>query len=155
MLEEALKVFGFTNICSLEDLDTTYKKLIRKNYEENFPYNKEAGTMKVRLYEWSYQIILPFAIGKDLELKSASYYDLDTLKILILLQKLGLDTKKAKELYNFDKVLGYNENFFNWCIEELIKKDLIPLTDVNKSLLEEYYKFLTEENSPKLNRKIS
>ena len=112
MLEEALKVFGFTNICNLEDLDTTYKKLIRKNYEENFPYNKEAGTMKVRLYEWSYQIILPFAIGKDLELKSASYYDLATLKILILLQKLGLDTKKAKELYNFDKVLGYNENFF-------------------------------------------
>lgn len=155
MLEEALKVFGFTNICGLEDLDTTYKKLIRKNYEENFPYNKEAGTMKVRLYEWSYQIILPFAIGKDLELKSASYYDLATLKILILLQKLGLDTKKAKELYNFDKVLGYNENFFNWCIEELIKKDLIPLTDVNKGLLEEYYKFLTEENSPKLNRKIS
>ena len=36
MLEEALKVFGFTNICNLEDLDTTYKKLIRKNYEENF-----------------------------------------------------------------------------------------------------------------------
>ena len=155
MLEEALKVFGFTNICSLEDLDTTYKKLIRKNYEENFPYNKEAGTMNVRLYEWSYQIILPFAIGKDLELKSASYYDLATLKILILLQKLGLDTKKAKELYNFDKILGYNENFINWCIEELIKKDLIPLTDVNKGLLEEYYKFLTEENSPKLNRKIS
>lgn len=155
MLEEALKVFGFTNICSLEDLDTTYKKLIRKNYEENFPYNNEAGTMNVRLYEWSYQIVLPFAIGKDLELKSASYYDLATLKILILLQKLGLDTKKAKELYNFDKVLGYNENFFNWCIEELIKKDLIPLTDVNKGLLEEYYKFLTEENSPKLNRKIS
>ena len=85
MLEEALKVFGFTNICSLEDLDTTYKKLIRKNYEENFPYNKEAGTMNVRLYEWSYQIILPFAIGKDLELKSASYYDLATLKILIFL----------------------------------------------------------------------
>ena len=155
MLEEALKVFGLTNICSLEDLDTTYKKLIRKNYEENFPYNKEAGTMNVRLYEWSYQIVLPFAIVKDLELKSASYYDLATLKILILLQKLGLDTKKAKELYNFDKVLGYNENFFNWCIEELIKKDLIPLTDVNKGLLEEYYKFLTEENSPKLNRKIS
>ena len=62
MLEEALKVFGLNNVCSLKDLDIIYKKMVRKNYEENFPYNKEIGLMNVRIYEWSYQIILPFAI---------------------------------------------------------------------------------------------
>ena len=62
MLEEALKVFGLNNVCSLKDLDIIYKKMVRKNYEENFPYNKEIGLMNVRIYEWSYQIILPFAL---------------------------------------------------------------------------------------------
>ena len=61
MLEEALKIFNLKEICTLEELDNAYKTLIRKNYDENFPFHKEAGTMNVRLYEWSYQIILPFA----------------------------------------------------------------------------------------------
>lgn len=155
MLEEALKVFGLGSVCSLNDLDIIYKKLVRKNYEDNFPYNKEVGAMNVRLYEWSYQIILPFAIGKELNILNSNYLDLATLKILIVLQKLGLDTKEAKKLYNFDKVLGYKESFFDWCVEELIKKDLIPLSDVNKGLLEEYYNYLRENNSPKLELKKS
>ena len=73
MLEEALKVFGLNNVCSLKDLDIIYKKMVRKNYEENFPYNKEIGLMNVRIYEWSYQIILPFAIGKELNILNSSY----------------------------------------------------------------------------------
>lgn len=155
MLEEALKVFGLCSVCSLNDLDIIYKKMIRKNYEDNFPYNKEVGVMNVRLYEWSYQIILPFAVGKELNILNSNYLDLATLKILIVLQKLGLDTKEAKKLYNFDKVLGYKKPFFDWCVEELIKKDLIPLSDVNKELLEEYYNYLRENNSPKLELKKS
>ena len=111
--------------------------------------------MNVRLYEWSYQIILPFAIGKELNILNSNYLDLATLKILIVLQKLGLDTKEAKKLYNFDKVLGYKESFFDWCVEELIKKDLIPLSDVHKGLLEEYYNYLRENNSTKLELKKS
>ena len=79
MLEEALKVFGLNNVCSLKDLDIIYKKMVRKNYEENFPYNKEIGLMNVRIYEWSYQIILPFAIGKELNILNSSY---DLNKIL-------------------------------------------------------------------------
>lgn len=153
MLEEALKVFGIDSVCSVIDLDLIYKKMVRKNYEENFPYNKEIGEMNVRLYEWSYQIILPFAIGKELNILNSSYLDLATLKILIVLQKLGLDSKKAKELYEFDKVLGYRESFFDWCVEELIKKDLIPISDVNRGLLEEYYNYLKENNRLKLELK--
>ena len=153
MLEEALKVFGIDSVCSVIDLDLIYKKMVRKNYEENFPYNKEIGEMNVRLYEWSYQIILPFAIGKELNILNSSYLDLATLKILIVLQKLGLDSKKAKKLYEFDKVLGYKESFFDWCVEELIKKDLIPLSDVNRGLLEEYYNYLKENNRLKLELK--
>lgn len=153
MLEEALKVFGIDSVCSVIDLDLIYKKMVRKNYEENFPYNKEIGEMNVRLYEWSYQIILPFAIGKELNILNSSYLDLATLKILIVLQKLGLDSKKAKKLYEFDKVLGYRESFFDWCVEELIKKDLIPLSDVNRGLLEEYYNYLKENNRLKLELK--
>lgn len=153
MLEEALKVFGIDSVCSVIDLDLIYKKMVRKNYEENFPYNKEIGEMNVRLYEWSYQIILPFAIGKELNILNSSYLDLATLKILIVLQKLGLDSKKAKKLYEFDKVLGYRESFFDWCVEELIKKDLIPISDVNRGLLEEYYNYLKENNRLKLELK--
>lgn len=153
MLEEALKVFGIDSVCSVIDLDLIYKKMVRKNYEENFPYNKEIGEMNVRLYEWSYQIILPFAIGKELNILNSSYLDLATLKILIVLQKLGLDSKKAKKLYEFDKVLGYRESFFDWCVEELIKKDLIPISDVNRGLLEEYYNYLQENNRLKLELK--
>ena len=153
MLEEALKVFGIDSVCSVIDLDLIYKKMVRKNYEENFPYNKEIGEMNVRLYEWSYQIILPFAIGKELNILNSSYLDLATLKILIVLQKLGLDSKKAKKLYEFDKVLGYRESFFDWCVEELIKKDMIPLSEVNKGLLEEYYNYLKENNRLKLELK--
>ena len=132
MLEEALKVFGLNNVCSLKDLDIIYKKMVRKNYEENFPYNKEIGLMNVRIYEWSYQIILPFAIGKELNILNSSYLDLAILKLLIILQKLGLDKKEAQKLYNFDKLLGYRETFFDWCVEELIKKDMIPLSEVKK-----------------------
>ena len=124
MLEEALKVFGLNNVCSLKDLDIIYKKMVRKNYEENFPYNKEIGLMNVRIYEWSYQIILPFAIGKELNILNSSYLDLAILKLLIILQKLGLDKKEAQKLYNFDKLLGYRETFFDWCVEELIKKEI-------------------------------
>ncbi len=153
MLEEALKVFGIDSVCSVIDLDLIYKKMVRKNYEENFPYNKDMGEMNVRLYEWSYQIILPFAIGKELNILNSNYLDLATLKILIVLQKLGLDSKKAKKLYEFDKVLGYRESFFDWCVEELIKKDLIPISDVNMGLLEEYYNYLKENNRLKLELK--
>ena len=105
MLEEALKVFGLNNVCNLKDLDIIYKKMVRKNYEENFPYNKEIGEMNVRIYEWAYQIILPFAIGKELNILNSSYLDLAILKLLIILQKLGLDKKEAQKLYNFDKLL--------------------------------------------------
>lgn len=150
MLEEALKIFNLKEICTLEELDNAYKTLIRKNYDENFPYHKEAGTMNIRLYEWSYQIILPFAIGKDLELLSSNHLDLATLKMLIVLQKLSLNIFEAQKLYNFDKVLGYKNNFFDWCVEELIKKDLIPLSEVNKGLLDEYYAYLKSNNSIKL-----
>ena len=72
MLEEALKVFGLCSVCSLNDLVIIYKKMIRKNYEDNFPYNKEVGVMNVRLYEWSYQIILPFAVGKELNILNSN-----------------------------------------------------------------------------------
>ena len=153
MLEEALKVFGLNNVCSLKDLDIIYKKMVRKNYEENFPYNKEIGLMNVRIYEWSYQIILPFAIGKELNILNSSYLDLAILKLLIILQKLGLDKKEAQKLYNFDKLLGYRETFFDWCVEELIKKDMIPLSEVNNGLLEEYYTYLKENNGSKLELK--
>ena len=136
MLEEALKVFGLNNVCSLKDLDIIYKKMVRKNYEENFPYNKETGEMNVRIYEWAYQIILPFALGKELNILNSSYLDLAILK-----------------LYNFDKLLGYKETFFDWCVEELIKKDMIPLSEVNKGLLEEYYTYLKENNGSKLELK--
>ena len=153
MLEEALKVFGLNNVCSLKDLDIIYKKMVRKNYEENFPYNKEIGLMNVRIYEWSYQIILPFAIGKELNILNSSYLDLAILKLLIILQKLGLDKKEAQKLYNFDKLLGYRETFFDWCVEELIKKDMIPLSEVNKGLLEENYTYLKENNGSKLELK--
>ena len=153
MLEEALKVFGLNNVCSLKDLDIIYKKMVRKNYEENFPYNKETGEMNVRIYELAYQIILPFAIGKELNILNSSYLDLAILKLLIILQKLGLDKKEAQKLYNFDKLLGYRETFFDWCVEELIKKDMIPLSEVNKGLLEEYYTYLKENNGSKLELK--
>lgn len=153
MLEEALKVFGLTNICSLKDLDTIYQKLIRENYEDNFPYNKETGQMNVRLYQWSYQIILPFAISKDLELLTSNV-DLDSLKILIILQKLRIEPKEAEKLYNLDKLLGYHNTFLAWCIEELIKKDLIPLSALDKGLLEEYYAYLKDKKSSKLNLKL-
>lgn len=153
MLEEALKVFGLNNVCSLKDLDIIYKKMVRKNYEENFPYNKEIGGMNVRIYEWAYQIILPFALGKELNILNSSYLDLAILKLLIILQKLGLDKKEAQKLYNFDKLLGYKETFFDWCVEELIKKDMIPLSEVNKGLLEEYYTYLKENNGSKLELK--
>lgn len=153
MLEEALKVFGLNNVCSLKDLDIIYKKMVRKNYEENFPYNKEIGEMNVRIYEWSYQTILPFALGKELNILNSSYLDLAILKLLIILQKLGLDKKEAQKLYNFDKLLGYRETFFDWCVEELIKKDMIPLSEVNKGLLEEYYTYLKENNGSKLELK--
>ena len=73
---------------------------------------------------------------------------------------IGIKGTGMSSLAVMMKQLGYSvkgsdiaKHFFTE--EELIKKDLIPLTDVNKGLLEEYYKFLTEENSPKLNRKIS
>lgn len=155
MLEEALKIFHLEKVCTLQELDNNYKALIRKNYDENFPYNKELGSMNVRLYEWSYQIILPFAIGKDLELLSTSHLDLATLKMLIVLQKLGLNIKEAQKLYNFDKVLGYQNNFFDWCVEELIKKDLIPLSDVNSNLLNEYYAYLKENEPLKLNLNLA
>ena len=153
MLEEALKVFGLTNICSLKDLDTIYQKLIRKNYEDNFPCNKETGQMNVRLYQWSYQIILPFAISKDLELLTSNV-DLDSLKILIILQKLRIEPKEAEKLYNLDKLLGYHNTFLAWCVEELIKKDLIPLSAIDKGLLEEYYTYLKDKKSSKLNLKL-
>lgn len=153
MLEEALKVFGLNNVCSLKDLDIIYKKMVRKNYEENFPYNKEIGEMNVRIYERAYQIILPFALGKELNILNSSYLDLAILKLLIILQKLGLDKKEAQKLYNFDKLLGYKETFFDWCVEELIKKDMIPLSEVNKGLLEEYYTYLKENNGSKLELK--
>lgn len=153
MLEEALKVFSLNNVCSLKDLDIIYKKMVRKNYEENFPYNKETGEMNVRIYEWAYQIILPFAIGKELNILNSSYLDLAILKLLIILQKLGLDKKEAQKLYNFDKLLGYKETFFDWCVEELIKKDMIPLSEVNNGLLEEYYTYLKENNGSKLELK--
>ena len=45
MLEEALKVFGLNNVCSLKDLDIIYKRLIKQNYDDNFPYEKEKGLM--------------------------------------------------------------------------------------------------------------
>lgn len=153
MLEEALKVFGLNIVCSLKDLDIIYKKMVRKNYEENFPHNKETGKMNVRIYEWAYQIILPFALGKELNILNSSYLDLAILKLLIILQKLGLDKKEAQKLYNFDKLLGYRETFFDWCVEELIKKDMIPLSEVNKGLLEEYYTYLKENNGSKLELK--
>ena len=153
MLEEALKVFGLNNVCSLKDLDIIYKRLIKQNYDDNFPYEKEKGLMNVRIYEWSYKIILRFAIGKELNLLNSSYFDLATLKLLIILQKLGLDKKEAQKLYNFDKLLGYRETFFDWCVEELIKKDMIPLSEVNKGLLEEYYTYLKENNGSKLELK--
>mgnify|MGYP001100039861 FL=1 len=75
------------------------------------------------------------------------------LKLLIILQKLGLDKKEAQKLYNFDKLLGYKETFFDWCVEELIKKDMIPLSEVNNGLLEEYYTYLKENNGSKLELK--
>ena len=109
--------------------------------------------MNVRIYEWAYQIILPFALGKELNILNSSYLDLAILKLLIILQKLGLDKKEAQKLYNFDKLLGYKETFFDWCVEELIKKDMIPLSEVNKGLLEEYYTYLKENNGSKLELK--
>ena len=96
---------------------------------------------------------MPFAIEKELNILNSSYLDLAILKLLIILQKLGLDKKEAQKLYNFDKLLGYKETFFDWCVEELIKKDMIPLSEVNKGLLEEYYTYLKENNGSKLELK--
>ena len=96
---------------------------------------------------------MPFALGKELNILNSSYLDLAILKLLIILQKLGLDKKEAQKLYNFDKLLGYKETFFDWCVEELIKKDMIPLSEVNKGLLEEYYTYLKENNGSKLELK--
>ena len=90
---------------------------------------------------------------KNLNILNSSYLDLAILKLLIILQKLGLDKKEAQKLYNFDKLLGYRETFFDWCVEELIKKDMIPLSEVNKGLLEEYYTYLKENNGSKLELK--
>ena len=96
---------------------------------------------------------MPFAIGKELNILNSSYLDLAILKLLIILQKLGLDKKEAQKLYNFDKLLGYRETFFDWCVEELIKKDMITLSEVNKGILEEYYTYLKENNGSKLELK--
>ena len=88
---------------------------------------------------------------KKSDIAGLKLQDCNTIK----LQKFFNDLSETYSYTQLRYLRDVLRNFFNWCIEELIKKDLIPLTDVNKSLLEEYYKFLTEENSPKLNRKIS
>lgn len=50
MLEEALRVFNLKEVVSIKELDKRYQELIRKNDEDNFFYNKEMGSINIRLY---------------------------------------------------------------------------------------------------------
>ena len=147
MLEEALRVFNFKEVVTTIELDKRYNELIRKNYEENFPYNREVGSMNIRLYEWSYQVILPFSMALNLKKEDVS---LDNLKVLCLLKYLSISFEEAINNYNFDQVLGYNGSFLEWVLNEIIKKEIIPVSRVDKAILEEYYCLLENKKSLKM-----
>lgn len=135
MLEEALKVFNLEEVVTILELDKRYNELIRWNYEENYPFNQEVGSMNVRLYEWSYQVILPFSMALDLKTKDV---DLDTLKVLCLLKRLNISYDKAINDYNFDKVLGYDKSFLDWVLNELVKREIIPVSAIDKDIFDNY-----------------
>lgn len=99
MLEEALRVFNLKEVVSIKELDKRYQELIRKNDEDNFFYNKEMGSINIRLYEWSYLVILPFSMAKSREYNNIS---LDDLKVLCLLKELNISEDKAYQNYKYD-----------------------------------------------------
>lgn len=146
MLEEALRVFNFKEVVTTKELDKRYNEYLEKNYEENFPYNREVGSMNIRLYEWSYQVILPFSMALNLKKEDVS---LDNLKVLCLLKYLRVSFEEALNNYNFDQVLGYNGSFLEWVLNEIIKKEIIPISKVDKAILAEYYGLLESKKSLK------
>ena len=129
MLEEALRVFNLKEVVSIKELDKRYQELIRKNYEENFFYNKEMGSINIRLYEWSYLVILPFSMAKSREYNNIS---LDDLKVLCLLKELNISGDKAYQYYKYDLLLGYKGSFLEWAFNEILKRNLIPISLINK-----------------------
>lgn len=135
MLEEALRVFNLEEVVTTLELDKRYNELIRWNYEENYPFNQEVGSMNVRLYEWSYQVILPFSMALDLKTNDVN---LDILKVLCLLKRLNISYDKAINNYNFDKILGYDKSFLDWVLNELVKKEIIPVSAIDKDIFDNY-----------------
>lgn len=129
MLEEALRVFNLKEVVSIKELDKRYQELIRKNYEENFFYNKEMGSINIRLYEWSYLVILPFSMAKSREYNNIS---LDDLKVLCLLKELNISKDKAYQNYKYDLLLGYKGSFLEWAFNEILKRNLIPISLIDK-----------------------
>lgn len=146
MLKAALEVFNLEEVVSLDILDKRYQELIRKNYEDNFPLKREAGSMNIRLYEWSYQVILPFSIAKSLGLDEVN---LDMLKAFCLLKNLNISYDTALKNYKFDHVLGYQGTFLEWTVNELIKREIVPVSAIDADILAQFYTSLERVRAKK------